>query len=163
MPINVSDDNPRIREFLRNFNVGVLATASRDGLPHAATIYFTTESDYSVYFVTKQKTTKSSNLQDNPRAALAVFDAATQTTVQVAGDVEIIEDVEEVQRLFSIMLTISHQTSDGHQPPISKLDAGKYVAYRLKPQVVRMAEFIKAEYPPVDALFEVVTPPDTSL
>ena len=163
MPVQITTQNPKILSFLQTHPLGILATADRDGVPHAATMYFIVEPDFSVRFITKQQTTKHTNLRANPQAALAVFEAASQKTVQLAGPVEQIADLGELQEVFGQVLQISKTTSDGHRPPISKLDAGNYVAYRLRPTTVRMAEFVKAEYPPVDEIFEVVTAPAQDL
>jgi hypothetical protein len=102
-------------------------------------------------------------LLENPRAALAVFDAASQTTVQASGGVTKITEVEEVQRIFSRILTITRTTSGNHLPPLAKMDAGKYIGFRIKPHTLKMAEFVKAEYPPTDQLFENVSLPDDTL
>lgn len=139
-------------------NIGTLATASNSGIPHAATIYFVTEQDFLIYFITKKDTTKSRNLQENSNAALAVFDATSQTTVQAFGKAVEMLDPHLLQSVFEKVSAIAQNTSGGHQPPVTKLDAGDYVVYCLKPQTVRMAEFVKADYPPVDQLFDVVTP-----
>ncbi len=156
-------ENPKILSFLQSHPLGILATASSDAVPHAAAIYFIVEPDFSLRFITKQQTSKHHNLQENSNVAVAFYDAASQVTVQMTGKAEEIVDITELESVFGKIVEISAATSDGHRPPISKLDAGNYVAYRIHPGTVRLAEFVKAEYPPVDHLFEVVTSPDDSL
>jgi general stress protein 26 len=158
MPVNLSENYPRMQSFLETHSVGILATASREGIPHAATMYFVIGPELELYFVTRQETTKHRNLSENPNAALAVFDAASQTTVQAMGTVEVVTDDTLQTSIYSKVVAITKQTSGDHQPPLTKLDAGKYVVYQLKPKTLRMAEFIKAEYPPVDEIFEVAIP-----
>jgi uncharacterized pyridoxamine 5'-phosphate oxidase family protein len=163
MSVHISDRDPKIYSFLQTHPLGILATADTSGVPHAATIYFVVESDFSIRFITKQQTAKYHNLHTNPQAALAVYEVKSQTTVQLAGPVEEIQDISELEQVFGKIVQISETNSDGHRPPISKLDAGNYVAFRLQPTTVRMAEFVKAEYPPVDEIFEVVTAPAENL
>lgn len=161
MAITLTEDHPRIRDFLNNHGVGILATASLNGLPHAATIYFIIDENFNIFFITKEQTTKHKNLHANPHAALAVHDARSQTTVQVTGEASPVNDFKQVQYIFDRVLEITHKTSgNNHKPPVAKLNAGKYIAYCIKPKTMRMAEFVKAEYPPVDQLFEVVAFPE---
>lgn len=163
MTVEITTQNPKIYHFLQTHQLGILATADKEGVPHAATIYFLVEPDFSIRFITKQQTTKHRNLQANPQAALAVYEAVSQITVQLSGPVEEVSDVDELEHIVGEVVEIAASSSEGHRPPISKLDAGKYVAYRLRPSSVRMAEFVRAEYPPVDEIFEVVTAPPDNL
>ena len=65
--------------------------------------------------------------------------------------------------IYEKILTISESTTNNHKPPITKFEAGDSVLYRISPTTIRMAEFVKAEYPPVDQIFETVTTPSPSL
>jgi hypothetical protein len=47
------------------------------------------------------------------------------------------------------------QTSEAGVPPISKLHAGDYVAYRISPKQIRMAMFIRPD-PGGYELFETI-------
>lgn len=158
MTVNLSENHPKIQSFLESHNVGILATASKEGVPHAATMYFIVEPNAQIYFVTREQTTKHHNISENPQVALAIFDAATQTTVQAMGNVEVVTDPTLQATIFSKVQAVTKATSGEHQPPLTKIDAGGYVTYLLKPQTLRMAEFIKAEYPPVDQIFEIAIP-----
>ena len=163
MAITLSDDNPRIRDFLTTHSIGILATADDSGVPHAATIYFAIDPDFSIYFMTKERTQKNYNLQNNPHAALAVYDAKSQSTVQIQGDVTRVTDQERLRQIYERILGITRTSSDGEKPPVDKLDAGDYVAYSLQPNTLKMAEFVKAEHPPVGELFDVIAIGDNSL
>lgn len=158
MTVNLSENYPKMKSFLETHSAGVLATASREGIPHAATVYLVIGANVEIYFITRQETTKHRNLSENPNAAIAVFDEASQTTVQAMGMVEEVTDPTLQEYIFSQVVAITRNASGEHQPPLTKLDAGKNVVYQLKPKTLRMAEFIKAEYPPVDEIFEVAIP-----
>lgn len=163
MSAEITGDGTKIRTFLTSRGVGVLATANKDGEPHAASIYFALNDDFSIDFLTKEKTTKGQNLAENPRAAFVVFDAASQTTVQIYGSVVPADSLEKIQQTYNRISVITKATSGNHKTPVEKLDAGKFVGYTLIPERVRMAEYIKAEYPPVDRLFEYAPLPSDEL
>lgn len=141
MAINISESRDNILHFLRNNRVGVLATSDRTGQPHAATVYITHDDDLNLYFVTKEQTAKSRDLQTNPQAAIAIYDPTNQTTVQAEGKVEEIIDIAESERILYEVWMTALQTSDSGTIPISKLRAGGYIAYKLKAKALRLASF----------------------
>ncbi len=155
---NTADNQDKIIKFLENHHVGVLATADNKAAPHAATIYFVVDDDLNFFFVTKEKTQKHKNLQENPHVALAVYEAKSQSTVQVQGKAEFIKDVNKFMEIFKKLLKINSATSDSDRPPVSKLFAGDYFMYRLHPDKVRLAEYMKQDQGDFDNLFEVVKP-----
>jgi general stress protein 26 len=157
MPVEISSTDSKATNFLLKNHVGVLATSDSSGIPHAATVYFVTDSDMNFLFITKENTEKSRNLQKNPQAAMAIFDAKSQTTLQVRGKVAADEDPQRFMNVFTQILKVSMDLSEGATPPISKLKAGEYRLYRLIPDSIRMAEYTKPEHGDLDDLFEVVS------
>lgn len=159
MPVVIDKDrSEKALKFLTANPVGVIATASLTGVPHAATVYLVTDEDLNIYFVTKEQTTKHHNLLENPKVSIAVYNSGSQTTLQAHGEVVKISDIAEFMRLFAKILDISADTSDSDRPPISKLYAGDYFMYKLKPEVVRIAEYTKPDKGDVSSLFEIVIP-----
>lgn len=158
MAISIDENKDKINSFLEENKVGVLATADKKSMPHAATVYFVNDDELNFFFVTKEKTTKHRNLQQNPHVSLAVYDAKSQTTLQIDGKAAVIENVKEFMDLFNRLLKVSLDTSDSDRPPVSKLFAGDYFMYRLKPNQVRLAEYMKPDHGDFGDLFEVVKP-----
>ena len=154
MALKLSDNDPKILEFIKSHSVGVLATADKEALPHAATIYFISEQGSLIYFLTKQGTTKHRNLQENPVAALAVSDTPSQTTVQITGAARQVKDPEAIESLLEKITAVAQMTNGGQQPPVTKLDAGEYVAYCLEPKTIRMSEFIRDGHAATVGIFE---------
>jgi nitroimidazol reductase NimA-like FMN-containing flavoprotein (pyridoxamine 5'-phosphate oxidase superfamily) len=153
--------NPHITEFLKRNHIAVLATASKvTAHPHAATIFYAIDSHLNIYFLTKEKTTKSHNLSANPWAALVVYEADTQRTAQITGTVDKVEDKEMMERAKPLMAKFSKQTSGTDETPISKLEAGEYVLYKLTPQSIRLGEY---RYGTRADLFDIATPAEESL
>lgn len=153
--------NLHIAEFLRRNHICVLATADkRTAEPHAATVYYATDSQLNIYFLTKAKTIKSHNLDTNPWAAIAVYEADTQRTAQISGMVNRVADEDMMKRALPLMSKFSKQTAGTAQTPISKLEAGEYVLYRLVPQSIRLGEY---KYGTPNDLFDIATPAEESL
>lgn len=146
MPVDITRSQEHIADFLALHRVGVLATVSSAGKPHAATIYFTYDQQLNIYFVTKKETQKSRNLQANGLAAIAVYDAATQTTVQIEGTVVEVTDPDQTVWIFNDVWRIAEQTSGiGGVPPTSRLAAGGYISYKISAPSLRMASFIQSD------------------
>lgn len=140
-----SDRQKRIFTFLRENPIGVLSTITPDGNPHGAVVYFRVDKDFTVSILTKTDTRKYDNLVHNDHAMLTVFEAATQATVQITGRAEELLDSYEVNGIAGTILGISMSTSDSGVPPISKLDAGEYTAFRIRPVQVRMAVYARPD------------------
>ena len=128
-------------DFLQKHKSGVLATVSADTSPHASVIYYSAHPDFSLTFLTKNRTRKSNNLASNNQAMFVVYDEASQTMVQITGLVSEIKSEEETHGIFMNSLRSSLHASNSSVPPISKLDAGEYVAYRINPTEVTWSAY----------------------
>ena len=140
-----SESLQNINDFLRTHRSGVLATADSAANPHAAVIYATFNEDLTFTFVTKAETQKYKNIEENKACALAIYDESEQTSIQVTGTAEAIEDKDESYRVLNQSFKYSAELSHRELPPPEKLFAGEYVALRLKPQVIKMAVFARPE------------------
>lgn len=157
MTIDTSPSREDLSNFLREHGAGVLATADASGKPHAATVYFTFDQVLNLYFVTKRGTQKSRNLAANPRAAIAVFDTASQTTVQAEGTVVEVSNAQDVQWVFNDIWRIAFQASPRTAPPVTRLAAGGYVVYKMAAPALRLATFARQNPEDYDSVFEVVS------
>jgi general stress protein 26 len=158
MSLQLTQESAEITKFLNSHHIGVLATANKEGVPHAATIYFANDTDLNIYFITKKDTTKHKNLESNPKASLAVYEAHTQSTVQVRGTVSVVEDMSTFQEVFARILGTTEQTSESVVPPVSRLESGGYIGYCLKPESARLAVYTRPEHNTFDKLFDVAIP-----
>jgi general stress protein 26 len=152
--------NPNIAEFLKNNHIAVLATADKAAEPHAATIFYATDSQMNIFFITKVKTKKSKNLEENPKASLAIHEASTQKTLQISGPVTVVNDPQIMAKALRLMSKYSKQTGGTEETPVSKLYAGDYILYKVWPQFIRLGEY---KYGPHDQLFDTATPAEESL
>lgn len=159
MSVTIHHEQKEAYKFLKDHKVGVLATVDPNGEPHAAAIYYDIDKSLAVTFVTKTQTKKTDNLRHYNHAMLVVYDAASQTTVQISGIVEEVPDTMEANRIFTQIIYASLAESDTAVPPIAKLhDEGEYVAFRLTPKQVRMAAFEHAHSGDYNELFTIIEP-----
>lgn len=151
----LTESNQRIYDFLHKHPVGVLATTDSQGVPHGATIYFDVDKDFIITFTTKTGTKKNTNVAQNPRVSLVAFESKSQTTVEVIGTVLNINDTPKAQEAFDYMLQASLATSEAGIPPIEKLHAGDFVAYKIVPNEIKMAVYIRPDSGGYD-MFETI-------
>jgi len=81
----------RVRAFMHEEGHGVLATVLPNGEPHAATITFLLEDDFTMHFLSHQSTKKFVALQKYPTVALTVGVHPEKMTVQIHGKAEVVE------------------------------------------------------------------------
>lgn len=156
MPVTITNEQQNVINFLRGRSVGVLATSSPTGEPHAAVVYFSfNEHTVRFYFITKRDTEKNHNLAQNDRAALAIYDAKQQATVQVKGQVVEVKDTQRIESIFRDIMQAAVHTSNSNVPPITRLQAGPYEVYQLNPISFRMATYIQPDPGGYEKLFEV--------
>lgn len=161
MAIKINPDaRKKAVSFIRRQPVGVLATASLVGYPHAATVYVVVDDQANLYFVTKENTMKYQNISENPNVSIAIFDSENQQTLQASGHVEQVRNMADFMHLFAEVLEISHDTSESERPPVSKLFAGDYFMYQLTPTNMRMAEYKKPDRGDMSDIFQVVIKDD---
>lgn len=153
---NKSDKNKRIFEFLNSHSIGVVSTVDPNNEPHSAVVYYAVDQDFNITFTTKQNTKKTSNLNHKNHAMFIVYDAKTQTTVQITSTAEDLTGTPELPEVFRHTIEASMETSEAGIPPISKLAAGDYTAFRLHPVQIRMAVFSRPDPGGYDELFETI-------
>lgn len=146
-----------LTDFLNKHSVGVLATCTPNGKPHAATVYLTYDRQFNIYFLTKKDTQKSRNLQSNNQAAIAIYDAASQTTVQAEGAVIEVTDPDQVAWVMNDIWRIALSISPTSAPPQARLVAGGYIAYKLITPSLRMATFVQQNPEDYDGIFEITS------
>lgn len=156
MAINISQSREHLADFLGKNHVATLATADINGTPHAATVYFTFDKVFNIYFITKKDTQKCRNIEANPKAAIAISDPTAQTTVQGEGSVIQVSDPAQTDWIFNDIWRIAQQTSPSSAPPLARLTAGGYVVYKLAAPSLRMATFVPKDPADYDKIFEII-------
>ena len=152
----LSDRQQRIYEFLFETSIGLLSSTDPEGDPHGAVIYYTINKHFEVEFLTKVETKKYDNLIHNNHVMLTVFEPLTQTTVQLTGVAKEVTSGFVMDTIAARVLGTSLKTSDAGMHPLSKLDAGAYVAFKIEPVQVRMAVYARPDPGDYSDLFETV-------
>ena len=134
-------DKSKIVDFLDSHPIGVLATVDDNAHPDASTIYFSTNKDLKVTFTTKRDTKKHQNINNKSKVILVVYDAESQSAVQVRGAAVEETDPAVAQTIYHGTLRASKHTGDDTVPPIAKISAGPYVAYSIDVEAVSFAEY----------------------
>lgn len=95
-----------IHDFLHSNEISVLTTLITDGIPHSAALHFShIEEPLEFYFSTKRNSVKCENLLDgelSPASMVVGFTTENWITLQLRGNVEIIADSAEQQRIQEI-------------------------------------------------------------
>ncbi len=149
-----SETANNIFEELSARHVATLGTIEHDGTPHLSVVYYDVSNQFEITFATKKKTLKHKNIQKNNNIKLLVFDEHTQLTVQVSGKTEVIKNDKQKLSVLDKMFELS-SSDDFQEPPISKLYAGDYIAYRVTPKRITMALFMRPQTGSYD-MFEVL-------
>lgn len=139
-----SESAKNIYEELSAHHTGTLGTIAKEGIPHLAAVYYTVDDNFVLRFVTKAGTQKHSNIKRNKHVQFLVFDEKTQLTIRIDGVAHEILDGELRTKAVNRMYWLANQ-NDFNSPPISKLYAGEYVAYRIVPKSISMAYFIRPQ------------------
>lgn len=147
----------RIFDFINSNRAGVIASVDADNQPHASVIYHVMDkTNFRISFLTKTGTKKYDNLIRNNHVVLVIFDPKTQTVAQVIGKVFETTDPDEINAIAETISETSLATSNNDVPPIAKLDAGDYTAFKLIPDQIRMASYSQPQSGDYDRIFESI-------
>lgn len=136
------DTKHEAHEFLKQHKLGVLSTVSKEAEPWGAAIYYSVDSSFNFYFLTRSKTQKYSNVTDTAHAALTVVDDYQQTTVQMLGTVTEVPIGEEHDIAFRKLAGIHPPGQFSWITPESKMhQAGASTLMKLTPKYMRYSCF----------------------
>lgn len=140
---NSSADNSKVYDFMKKHPLGVLSTTATDGTPWGSAIYYIADEDLTIYFVTRSETYKYNNLEKTSKAALTVVDEASQTTVQLTGEVSQMPVQKYMDVFFDKFSKLRPDDDYQWAPPIDKIHQGNYMPLQLTPHKLQFADFGK--------------------
>ncbi len=129
-----------LAQYLNDHPLAVLSTVTPAGKPHGTTLYAGSDAQLNIYFMTKTGTTQYANIQAMPFVALTASAEDRQTTLQVHGHAIEVTDPEEGNAVFKVLHDI-HRHSRDFRLPISKLNAGTYVVFRIAVDDATLTEY----------------------
>jgi|TARA_R110000824_G_scaffold401771_1_gene615623 hypothetical protein len=138
----MKDIDPKVaaHSFLTSNSLGVLATLSQDGNPRARSVYYATDDNFAIYFVTLAGTRKIEDLAHHTKGAFVVSDESIPATLQIEGTIENASHTpapsDAVRSIFDILLK-----RGGHFTPLTRLDTGVVHMYKLTPTWIRWGDF----------------------
>ena len=145
----------RIHNFLTRNTIGVLSTIDAEGGPHGVTIYYVARPTFEIAFLTRVGTKKHLDLKKDNRVMLTIYEPETQTTLQISGIAEEITDHYEINGIAGAILGASLKSGNGILP-ITKLHAGPYTAYNIRPTRVQMAVYSRPDPGNYENIFESI-------
>ncbi len=153
--------NKKVHDFLKQHPMGVLSTVSEDSKPWGSAIYYVADEDFNFFFATRAHTAKYQNITKNPAASLTVADEASQTTVQVAGELSRVPAEDYVSILFDKLAAVKPQGVKHWVPPMTKIHEGDYMVLKLTPTKLQYADYKQFNPDITHNYIETIIPADS--
>jgi general stress protein 26 len=136
--------NPKeiVLDFLKKNTLGILATVTVDGKPHADAVYYTIDSSFDISFLTETGTLKYTNVAHKNDVFFVVTDIESKITVHVKGKASLVRDKDS---LTSMMNKVANMLNGGDSfdtvLPILKRDDGNLVVIKITPEEIRFSDY----------------------
>lgn len=124
-----------IENYLKEGRMMMMATVSGDQ-PWNATLYYVSDDKLNIYWISKSDTRHSQEIHKHKKIAAAIpirYDDLVVVGLQVEGDAELVEDIDEIKKAIRLF-TDKHQRGEDWY---SDFIAGKneHRLYRIKPRL----------------------------
>lgn len=130
----------RALRFLQDHTLMTMASVTPDGIPHAASLYYVVEPDFSIYCVTREETQKYQNIRQNSSVSMVITDEESAETVQLVGKAVKVDDEHQIagilQRLWTITMKKQHWPA-----PVIKLNEGGLLVLKIIPTELKYGDF----------------------
>lgn len=149
-----TDKKHQALSFLHGHRTGVVASVTKDGKPHAATIYYYVADDFSIYFLTKVSTKKYQIHKETQRVAFVVSDEQIPQTVQIEGTIEEVSPENQDMKILANLTEIITMNAT-YPAPLTKLGNSGVVLMKIVPTWLRFADFAFGHHESDTVFFEV--------
>ena len=136
----------RALEFLKSRPTMVISSVSENGEPQASTVYYVTDENFNLYFMTSLKSRKCENLHSNSKIAFVVGTGPEVITIQGGGEVEKLDE-KETEVFYTLIEKISFKSP--WQWPLLLLSKEGFCTFRIKPKWMVWLNLHKEEYPDI--------------
>lgn len=133
-------------EFLRECNTMVVSTVSDQGEPQVATVYFTVDDDFNIFFMTSRGSKKCENLKSNGKIAFVVGTGPEIVTIQGGGVAEPLDE-KEAQVFYKLIEKVSLRSP--WQWPVTLLAKEGYCTFKITPTWMVWLNLHKEKYPDI--------------
>lgn len=139
-------DNVPVQEvlqFLRTHIIAAIATILHGTKAHATTIYYYTDDDLKMYFLTKGETLKFSNIIHGGSVGLVVTDPQTLQTIQVEGTAKEVDYSKEYAQVMKKYVdTLTQNGLQWANIPLNHMEkVGYYTFVQITPTWIRWTDF----------------------
>lgn len=101
-------DTPKHKayKFLTENDTAVIATVTKAGLPHGATISYLADNKLNLYFVTSVESKKYQNLINNRDVAITIYrdSESLKESIQLSGRAERVDNIDSEQKAMEILM-----------------------------------------------------------
>lgn len=119
-------------DFIKGRSVGIVATCD-EGKPHAVPVYYYfNEKEEIIYFVTKDKTKKYSNIEKNKNVSFTIFSEDPQTVFNAECEAELLSYDDDGYMEITNQLIDVHANQGSSPTPISLIRDGSLKLVKLK-------------------------------
>lgn len=143
--MNKAERYAKIAAYIYDNPIAILGTIGDDNTPHGAAIYVCPDdTKHIVYFLTKNETQKYKDLQGQHLVSLTIVNPEQNSTLQATGKAFTVHDSSALDAITKRMVRANPLASQW-LPPVSKLEAGRYVVVGIQLTHIRLAEFAGME------------------
>lgn len=135
-----NDASQKALKFLNHHHTGILSTVSKDGEPWGSAVNFIVDDKLNFYFMTRAKTLKYKNIEEQPLVAMTVVDEESQTTVQAVGVITKLP-TKDTMDIINKLAHIKPRSDYGWIPPVIKVHQGDYMILVITPSKLQYADY----------------------
>ncbi len=132
----------QIHEFLSQNKMGTLATVTKEGKPHADTIYYTIGDSFEICFLTETGTLKYKNIQYHNDVFFVVTNPEKKVTAHIKGIASLVTDKDSLKTMMEhFAVILNGEESFDTVLPILKRDDGNMVVVKISPEEIRFSDY----------------------
>ena len=130
-----------ITEALASINqpLGVISTSNEQGNSQSAGLYYITDENLNIFFVTRSASRKYKNIQNNPHVSFTVISEHPPVTIQLEGTAAEVMDPTEQTTYYDKL--IAKATATTPMLPVSQIVTGEMVFMKITTTWARCGNF----------------------
>lgn len=128
-------------KFLLSHELGVISTVSDEGELSSAVIYYFSDDDFNIYFVTKSNTQKYRNIAANGKIALTIYDEPKRFTLQARGTASEVKEQDTQSRIMNHLAKVRGDSEHAWFPPVALLEGGDYALLKVHLDHIQIADY----------------------
>lgn len=150
--------DPKVIQFLQTHKGGVISTLSSENLLDSSFVYFVSNPDGEIYFITSKDTQKFKNIKVNNAVSFVATDTESQITIQARGKARSLTDPEEAKRVYDLLTSILRLKLDNWPPPFAKMENARLVIVKVTFDWIRWGDFNRIQTAPMEDFYEQILP-----